>query len=137
MAASPPVKQTPESPRPEDLTVVLTNAVSTHDATVIMTANEHQRNQSATHDDAFLRQNTRGAESKSSEEAPAAAKKHQSANPDDSTLSRRNATGTAATRRSGAAGGGFLSPVVLELVSKGLLPEREAISLALRARDLG
>src|SRR4051812_23983036 len=36
-----------------------------------------------------------------------------------------------------ASGGGFLGPVASDLVARGVLPEREAISLALRARDHG
>jgi hypothetical protein len=68
----------------------------------------------------------------------AVAKKAAKPSADDSTLSRRSGAAKSAMRSTGAGGGGgFLSPIAQDLVGRGLLPEREAISLALRARDLG
>jgi len=64
-------------------------------------------------------------------------KKSTSPGADDSTSARRSGGAKSGARSTGAGGGGFLGSIASALVSKGLLPEREAISLALRARDLG
>jgi len=53
-----------------------------------------------------------------------------------SSASQRIGTGSKPKRVSGSAGG-FLGPIAMDLVARGVLPEREAISLALRARDHG
>ena len=54
---------------------------------------------------------------------------------DTFTLSKR--PNSSKPKRAPGSGGGFLGPVATELVARGVLPEREAISLALRARDHG
>jgi type II secretory ATPase GspE/PulE/Tfp pilus assembly ATPase PilB-like protein len=56
---------------------------------------------------------------------------------DDTVGSPRRAGVTKPGKRAQPSGGGFLGPVASALVAKGVLPEREAISLALRARDSG
>jgi type IV pilus assembly protein PilB len=42
-----------------------------------------------------------------------------------------------AAKRASGSGGGFLGPIASDLVARAVLPEREAISIALRARDHG
>ena len=56
---------------------------------------------------------------------------------DDPSLARRNGGGKSGKRPQSAGAGGFLGAVASDLVARGVLPEREAISLALRARDHG
>jgi type II secretory ATPase GspE/PulE/Tfp pilus assembly ATPase PilB-like protein len=63
-------------------------------------------------------------------------RKPTGARSEDVAATTRRAAAPKAKRTQGS-GGGFLGPVASALVAKGLLPEREAISLALRARDSG
>jgi len=107
------------------------NAQSVDDATVVS-------DKVAPVDDATIVVGQRpGARAEADMTASALAKKSTSPGADDSTSARRSSGAKSGARSTGAGGGGFLGSIASALVSKGLLPEREAISLALRARDLG
>src|SRR5258707_19900 len=107
------------------------NAQSVGDATVVS-------DKVAPVDDATIVVGQRpGARAEADMTASALAKKSTSPGADDSTSARRSGGAKSGARSTGAGGGGFLGSIASALVSKGLLPEREAISLALRARDLG
>jgi type II secretory ATPase GspE/PulE/Tfp pilus assembly ATPase PilB-like protein len=67
--------------------------------------------------------------------APPARKAKSDDTSTTSTSSKR--MGANRPKRAPGSGGGFLGPVATDLVARGVLPEREAISLALRARDHG
>ena len=67
--------------------------------------------------------------------AQAARAKEPRPDDDTSTLSRRLTSNK--PKRAASSGGGFLGAIAADLVTRGVLPEREAISLALRARDHG
>ena len=114
MSAGTQVQQNAQSPSPDDATVVSGKGAPVDDATVVLGQSP-------------------GPPMEADKTAPALAKKSA----DDSSLMRKSSAVKSGPRAAGAAGGGFLGPIASALVSRGLLPEREAISLALRARDLG
>lgn len=147
MAAGTRVQQPgAESSSSDDATVVIGGAASADDTTVVIATKESQRSRPpvGSDDATFVLGQSPGVglgadatiRSKS-EVMPPAATKAARPSVDDSTLSRGSGEAKSVKRAAGAGGGGFLGPVARDLVSKGLLPEREAISLALRARDLG
>jgi len=131
MGVGPQLQPNAQSASLDDATVVSGKTAPADDATVVS-------GKGAPADDAtvVLRQRT-GARAEADITTPMLAKKSTSPGADDSTSARRNSGAKSVARPTGASGGGFLGSIASALVSRGLLPEREAISLALRARDLG
>src|SRR6266700_3602076 len=118
MGVGPQLQQNAQSASLDDATVVSGKTAPADDATVVL----EQRP---------------GTRAEADTATPMLAKKSTSTGADDSTSARRNSGAKSVARPTGAGGGGFLGSIASALVSRGLLPEREAISLALRARDLG
>ena len=118
MSAETRAQQNSENSSPDDATVVVGKTQPADDATVVLGQSP-------------------GARIGADTTTPSLAKKSTIPGADDSSLVRRNSGAKSAARPAGAGGGGFLGSIASALVSKGLLPEREAISLALRARDHG
>lgn len=118
MSAGPQPQQNAQGASLDDATVVSGKTTPVDDATVVL--GRHP-----------------GARAETDLTTPALASKSTSPGADDSTLARGSSRAKSTARSTGAGGGGFLGSIASALVSRGLLPEREAISLALRARDLG
>src|SRR6266550_1367523 len=134
MAAETRVQQSSAESSSADDATVLIGTASADDATVVIGTTGLQRpGLPASSDDAtiVLGQRPIGLDADATVSSQpgiiqAAAKKAARPSVDDSTLSRKDGASKSVKR---AAGGGFLGPVARDLVSRSLLPEREAISL--------
>jgi type IV pilus assembly protein PilB len=146
LEASVPIGRTPPV---DDATVVIGKTSPADDATVVIGASDMPAGAPSpaasvsgdepnpTHRAGKIPAADISISSKTGASLRTAARPLPNARADDSSLTRRNGGAKSGKRPQNSGAGGFLGAVANELVARGVLPEREAISLALRARDHG